>query len=266
MCKTLANSIALFSRHREQIKQLIMADNLSIPTALCLIFVLIVSNEQLTGISECLYHYQLLTYLTLFVAFANDSCQVYPSEYAYQKYSVYGSERTSVNCRPYADGRYIYKHNYNHCDGSQLRLTDSDLGSEQYNSSDYYVWNAGSSGHQLLFIFPTRVKLTTITLHYYGDSTRGLPRLRFSAVPDDFDVWNATTASYSRLDIAAVPPGGEPAGRRNVSIYIHLNFTTKRVLLYKHSSSSFSFAVSEVEFFERIGKQAKHNFYLIFKI
>ena len=51
------------------------------------------------------------------------------------------------------------------CDGRQLKLADSDLGREQYRSSDYYVWSAGSDG-QLLFIFPTlsRVSLTTITL------------------------------------------------------------------------------------------------------
>ena len=76
---------------------------------------------------------------------------------------------------------------YFHCGGTQLKLTDSDIGSKQYSSSDYYVWPAETMS-QLLFIFPTRVNLTTITLHYYRDSVRGCPRLRFYAVPDDFDV------------------------------------------------------------------------------
>ena len=175
---------------------------------------------------------------------------MYPSEYAYLRNSVFGSERSSANCRPYESGLddrgSAYTERYTHCDGSQLRLTDSDSGSEQYSSSDYYVWNAGISSHQLLFIFPTRVNLTTITLHYYSDNTRGLPGLRFYAVPDDFDVWDPLVASYSHVNIAAVPPGGEPAGRRNVSV--KFNFTTKNILMYK-SSSSYSFAVSEVEFF-----------------
>ena len=135
---------------------------------------------------------------------------------------------------------------YTHCDGTQLRLTDSNLGSEQYSNSDYYEWGAGSSGHQVLFIFPTRVNLTNITLHYYSDNTRGLPSLRFYAVSDHFDVWDALTAGYSRVDIAAVPPGEEPAGRRNVSV--NVNFNTKKILMYKFSSS-FIFALSEVEFF-----------------
>ena len=109
------------------------------------------------------------------------------------------------------------------------------------------MWtDAGSCGSQLLFIFPTRVNLTTITLHYYSDTIRGLPRLRFYAVPDNFDIWDAPSASYSRVDIAAVPPDGEPAGRRNVSV--NVNFNTKRILMYKFSSS-FILAVSEVEFF-----------------
>ena len=248
-----------------------MTNLLSIQTALCLIFILVVSNKQVTGISECLHRSLslLLTYLALFAALGNDSCQVYPSEYAYKTNSVFGSERSIANCGPYASGLSdipgVLTEHYTHCDGSRHKLTDSDLGSQQYcnSKSDCYVWNAGTSGY-LLFIFPRRVNLTTITLHYYSDSARGLPGLRFNAVPDHFDVWNATSASYSRVDSAAVPPGGEPAGRRNVRI--HLNFTTKRVLLYKHSSN-FTFAVSEVEFSTCIGKQAKHKMlFLIFKI
>ena len=171
--------------------------------------------------------------------------EVYPSEYAYKRNSVFGSERSSANCRPYASGIYDKKCNYNHCDGTQLRLADSDLGSEQYSRDDYYVWNAGTSGRQLLFIFPKRVNLTTITLHYYSDNTRGLHRLRFYAVPDDFEIWNAPSAGYSRVEIAAVAPGGEPAGRRNVSV--NVNFNTNKILLYKHGSVNV-FAMSEVQF------------------
>ena len=138
---------------------------------------------------------------------------------------------------------------YIHCDGTQLKLTDSDLGQEQYQINDYYVWVAGSAA-QLLFIFPTRVSLTTITLHYYsisGQLGQDLPRLRFYAVPDDFDVWYAPRTRYSHVDVASVPPGGEPAGRK--SININVNYNTKKVLM-ELPSSTFQFAVSEVEFFK----------------
>ena len=173
---------------------------------------------------------------------------MYPSEYAYHGDSVTRAEYVSANCRRYPAGTLeggIHPEDFIHCDGTQLRLMDSDLGQEQYSSSDYYVWSAGND-EQLLFIFPTRVSLTTITLHYYSDSVRGLPRLRFYAVPDDFDVWDAPTTSNPYVDIVSVPSGGEPAGRRNVSI--NVNFNAKKVLMYKYSSSLL-FAVSEVEFF-----------------
>ena len=181
-------------------------------------------------------------------------CQVYPSEYAYLQDRVYHSESISANCRNYpvrdAD-QAIHPEDYIHCDGTPLRLADSDIGSQQYTTSDYYVWTAGSGNRQLLFIFPTRVNLTTITLHYYSDSVRGLPRLRFWAVPDDFDVWDAPAASYNHVMVAAVPPSEEPAGHRNVSV--GFNVTTIKLLMDKFSST-FSFAVSEVELFNHTCK------------
>ena len=121
----------------------------------------------------------------------------------------------------------------------------SDLGQGQYQIRDYYVWLAGSD-KQLLFIFPTGVSLTTITLHYYSDSIQGLPRLKFYDVPDGFDIWDLPTTNYPSVDVTAVPPDGEPAGRRNVSI--NINFNAKKVLMFKFKST-FAFAVSEVEFF-----------------
>ena len=141
---------------------------------------------------------------------------------------------------------------YIHCDGTQLLLSDSNLGSEQYQTKEYYRWSAGLEiNRQLLFIFPTAVSLTTITLHYYSDNFQGLPRLRFYAVPDNFDIWDAPTTRYPHVNVAAVPPVREPVGCRNVSISV--NFKTNKVLMYKFSSS-FMFAVSEVEFFTCCGK------------
>ena len=173
---------------------------------------------------------------------------MYPSEYAYRDDSVTRAESAGANCRRYPPGDLpggARSEDYIHCDGTQLKLTDSNFGQEQYHSTDYYVWSAGSAD-QLLFIFPTRVSLTTITLHYYSDSVRSLPRLRFYAVPDDFDAWDAPTTGTPSVNVASVPPGGEPVGHRSVSI--NVNFNTKKVLMYKFSSS-FQFVVSEVEFF-----------------
>ena len=114
------------------------------------------------------------------------------------------------------------------------------------------MWSAGRDA-QLLFIFPTRVSLTTITLHYYSDSVRGLPRLRFYAVPDYFDIWDALTSdpTYVSIQFGSVPPDGEPAGRRSIRIRIRIrvDFNTSKILMYKFSSR-FRLAVSEVEFFK----------------
>jgi hypothetical protein len=140
---------------------------------------------------------------------------------------------------------YSTNPDYIHCDGIPLKLVDSNFGQQQYQSRDYYVWSR-MSDEQLLLIFPTRVSLTTITLHYYSDSVRGLPRLRFYAVPDDFDVWDTLTLGNPYTGIASVPPGGEPAGRRSVSI--NVNFNTKKLLMYKYNNDS-QLAVSEIQVF-----------------
>ena len=180
------------------------------------------------------------------------SCQVYPSEYAYCYDTVNRAESSSANCRPYRDGLKggINTSMYIHCDGNPLKLTDSNKGPVEYSSNCCYWWSIGSGG-QLLFIFRTVVSLTTITLHYYSDGHRDLPRLRFYALSNEFDVWDSPITSYSRVDVAAVSLGGEPAGRRNVSI--NVNFNTKKVLMYKYSSF-FAFALSEVEFFTLYSK------------
>ena len=174
---------------------------------------------------------------------------MYPSEYAYRGDSVNRAESASANCRSYPPGNFpagYRPEDYIHCDGTQLKLADSKFGQQQYRTADYYVWRAGSD-RQLLFIFPTRVSLTNITLHYYYNSAsdRGRPELRFYAVPDNFNVWDTPTPSTQYVGIGSDPPGGKPAGRRRVSIDV--NFNTMKVLMYKYSSS-LSFALSEVEF------------------
>ena len=143
---------------------------------------------------------------------------------------------------------------YIHCDGVTPKLSDSGRGSNaKYTATSYYEWNSGSA-KQMLFIFPLTVSLTTITLHYYSDRVRGLPRLIFYAVPDDFNVWDALTTNYPNKEVASVSPGGDPEGTRSVSI--NVNFSKKRILMYKFSSN-FKFAVSEVEFF-MCGKKSNY--------
>ena len=169
---------------------------------------------------------------------------MYPSEYAYRDDSITRIESASANCRSYLSG-FVFPEQYIHCDGTHLKLTDSNFGQEQYQPTDYYVWNS-RSGEQLLFIFLTRVSLINITLHYYSDSDRGLPRLRFYAVPDDFNIWDLPATSYPRVDVDSVLPGGETADHRSVNI--NVSFNTMKLVMFKYSST-FNLAMSEVQFF-----------------
>ena len=145
---------------------------------------------------------------------------------------------------------------YIHCDGEQLKLSDSDRGSNtEYTATSYYVWNTGSH-EQLLFTFPTRVSLTTIKVHYYSDCVRGRPRLILYAVPDDFDVWNLPTGAliFVGPGTESIPPGGEPTGGKYITFKSQSKFNTIKVVMSMlmsklRSGSDFQFAVSEVEFF-----------------
>ena len=179
---------------------------------------------------------------------------MYPSEYAYHKDSVTRAESVGVNCRMYAAGiTHQRTEDYIHCDGSQLKLTDSNTSESnaQYRSGDYYVWPTSTSSSQILFIFPTRVNLTTITLHYYRDSDQRRPGLRFFTVLNTFDIWDAPTVSDIYVEVPAEPEDGEPDGHRKISI--SFNFDTARILMIKFRSEH-SFAVSEVKFFTCTGK------------
>ena len=121
----------------------------------------------------------------------------------------------------------------------------------EYTATSYYVWSAGGY-NQLLFIFPTRVSLTTITLHYYSDSVRGRASLRFYPVADNFNAWDSPS-NTPFVGSDSIPLGGEPIGGRNVTIKVNTNFNTMKVLMGK-LSSIFEFAVSEVEFFSSNSK------------
>ena len=179
------------------------------------------------------------------------SCRVYPSEYAYLHDSVTTYETSGANCWRYQSHLKapvgVQTSDYIHCSGSQLQLADSNYGLCHYDHDNYYEWPAGTVPRQLLFTFPTRVNLTSITLNYYSDSQRGLPPLRVYAVPDDFDIWDPPPGSGNTLHVTfiSVSPGEELEGPRHVSETV--NFSTTKLLMTK-AGSTYQFALSEVEF------------------
>ena len=179
------------------------------------------------------------------------SCKVSPSGYAYRDDSVFRTETDRAQCRSYPPVAHVMGEDYMHCNGTQLKLTDSNYGSEQFRHSDYYIWPSGKLSSHLLFIFPTRVNLTTIAIHFYSNSTLGLPRLRFLQVKREFDIWDAPTLADRHVEITAVQLGGDSASLRNVSIHFEVN--TTKILMIK-LGSTVQFAMSEVEFLTCTGK------------
>ena len=69
---------------------------------------------------------------------------------------------------------------------------------------------------------------------------------------------DALPSGTQHVEVAVVVPGGEPAGRRNVSI--NVNFNAKKVLMYKFSAT-YQFAVSEVEFINSTRKLANTHLF-----
>ena len=96
---------------------------------------------------------------------------------------------------------------------------------------------------------PCRVTLTSITLHYYSDSQRGLPPLALFAVPDYFEPWGPIHESSKHVDIDAVPPGKRLGIRRYVNLTVDFNSTTK-VLMITDNDIFYEFSLCEVEFRE----------------
>ena len=127
-------------------------------------------------------------------------------------------------------------------------LTDSNAGGNTSNTQDYLVWNSTNRFSRLLFTFPTKIVLRTITLYYFvgrGSATAN-PRLEFLAVPDDFTLGGTTPDSTSLLS-ATLSEAGSSA---NVSLCP----TMMSKLLVTKNNEDYRFGLSEVEFFTDYGE------------
>ena len=189
---------------------------------------------------------------------------MHPTAYAYLGDSVSRSEEDSANCinYPKIPGESVSSDRYIYCNGTQLRLSDSEVGSQsQCHPSYNYEWS-GTDRRHLLFIFPTRVNLNTFTLRYYRDKQRGLPQLGLYAVPDEFDVWDSTPRDNRLVVISSVLPSEEPEGSSciNLPVSLLISTATKKVLMVI-TRSNYIFSVSEVEFYNCTGRQCMPYFW-----
>ena len=172
------------------------------------------------------------------------SCQVYPSEYAYRDDSVSLTrfESASANSRNYPPGdqkQSISPKDYIYCNGTQLKLTDSNLGQEQCQIISGVLGvmsNCCSYSPQVSPWLPSHCSTTVTVTKVFPDWDSMLYQMTLiSGIP-----------SSPSVNVAAVPPDGEPT---DLGMLVNINFNTKKVLMYEYGSS-FVFAVSEVEFFK----------------
>ena len=171
------------------------------------------------------------------------------------------TEYPSAQCKPYDPNVNIHYL----CDGSPLRLTDSQLGPEYYSSTydhNYYIMKrtrGTATYNTFLFILSEPTRLAKIRLHYYSDIHRGriLPIIYFYATRDDQPVYDTLNA-YERLGVLGSPFSETVNGRTNVTISISSSsLAYRKVLMHIHFIPNEKyFYLSEVEFFTLSSKSA----------
>ena len=113
-------------------------------------------------------------------------CQVCPSNYSFINTHI--ENLTSIdqsNCTNNAS--------FTTCQHPST-LTDSITGGNTSNTEDYLVWKSTKTASDLLFTFPTEIRVHTITLYYYTRRQTGSqsPKsivLNFYAASDDYELW-----------------------------------------------------------------------------
>ena len=146
--------------------------------------------------------------------------------------------------------------NYVSCEGP-TRITDSQKSLPvftQDSPDSVYIW--GSQKDKVLFTFSDQKDIHSLALHYFSNSdNQALPKLRFYAVPEDFEVQDEVRGSYPMTIIDEVRPGREQEGLRNKSKTV--DFHTSKILMTKSYTKNYQFYLSEVEFFtNNIGKHS----------
>ena len=132
-------------------------------------------------------------------------------EYAYLTSSLSGMDHPGANCRQYCGSNPSHPPitSYTHCDGSPLKLSDSEVGSTKNYTADqnqYYCSN-GPVSLKILFTLSESVQLSHTRLHYYNGPQdnpmsgyrKVLPATIYTLVNDEYEVWEPY---YPRLHIS----------------------------------------------------------------
>ena len=137
---------------------------------------------------------------------------------------------------------------YVHCQ-HPTRITDSEKSQPIFTQDTYnsvYIWPSKSD--QVLFTFSSWKVIDSITIHYFSnEDNQGFPKIRFFAVPEDFEVSDTPDSSNPTRVIDSVSPGNENTGLRNKTR--NVPFNTTKILMTKGYTKNYQFYVSEIEFF-----------------
>ena len=179
--------------------------------------------------------------------YVGTSCQVFPTECAYNDASLNASVWSRTNrCERYTETEVpvgIDSNHYLHC-SHPTQLTDSNLGSAQHIQQDaFYIWN--NQAGIVLFTFSVPYTFTQIKLHYYSSSGTSLPRVTIYSVSENYMIWSHLPTSSIGY-IPSVDPSTVAVGMWVATL--NLLSTTSKLAMYV-SRSSYQFYLSEVEFF-----------------
>ena len=168
------------------------------------------------------------------------------------------SEYRSARCRSYDNPHYQA---YSVCDGSPLRLADSQFGpvyghSGTHDHNNYYYIMKGNRADyrykNFHFMLSEPTRLAKIRLHYYSDilQRKILPIIYFYATRDDQLVYS-TSHAFERLGVVGSLFSETVNGPTNVTISVLSSSLaySKVVMHISFIPNERYFYLSEVEFF-----------------
>ena len=191
-----------------------------------------------------------------------DSCRkINVIEYAYLTSSLSGVDHPGANCSQYSCGNNPSHppttSYYTHCDGSPLKLSDSEVGSTNNYTADQNQYYCSNGNLKILFTLSETVQLSHIRLHFYNDWEnqingyyKSLAPTSFSLMNDEYEVWEPAYPGVHIYGPVHYIDDEYIAGPKNITVSASRGIKTRKVVLTtSYSHSPYQFCISEVKFY-----------------
>lgn len=178
--------------------------------------------------------------------------------------SLLSMDHPSANCRQYCSNNNIPSHppalditSYTLCDGSPLKLSDSQIGSSNDYMTDQDQYYCSSGSLEILFVLSEKVQLSHIRLHIYNNWNepingyyRSLAPTVFSLMNDDYEIWEPQFSGVHVYGPHSIV-NDYITGPRNITVSALREIKTRKVVLTTLTAqhSSYQFCISEIEFY-----------------